>query len=278
MDYIEIDCHVLPPRFSEIVIAEFAEYGFESFAENAEGFQGYIPVKSFSENTFLKLDIFKNKEIRINYTIKTIPDENWNAVWESNFEPVSVGSECYIRAPFHPEKKDIRYDIIIEPKMSFGTGHHETTHMMTQLLLQLDVKGKTVLDMGCGTGILAILARKMQAAKVIAIDYDEWAYRNSKENVIKNNVPEIEVILGDASTLLLSEDRYDLIIANINRNILLNDIPVYAEVIKNKGLLTMSGFYLDDLEMINQMALKHGLQFIRNLSLNNWCASLYQKD
>jgi ribosomal protein L11 methyltransferase len=277
MDYTEITCHVFPPRFSEIVIAEFAEYGFESFAENADGFQGYIPVKTFSEETFLKLGVFQNKEIRINFTIKTIPDENWNAVWESNFEPVSVGSECYIRAPFHPEKKDVRYEIIIEPKMSFGTGHHETTHLMVQLLLQLDVKGKTVLDMGCGTGILAILARKMQAAKVVAIDNDEWAYNNTKENIIKNNVPEIDVIMGDVSSLL-PEMQFDLIIANINRNILLNDIPSYAKVLKNKGILTMSGFYLDDLEIINRIAQKHGLQFIRNLSLNNWCASLYQKE
>jgi ribosomal protein L11 methyltransferase len=277
MDYIEIDCHVFPLRYSDIVIAEFAEYGFESFAENADGFQGYITATSFSEKTFLKLNVFKNKEIRINYSKKIIPDENWNAVWESNFEPVSIGSECYIRAPFHPDKKDVLYDIIIEPKMSFGTGHHETTHMMAQLLLQLDVKGKTILDMGCGTGILAILASKMQAAKVVAIDYDEWAYNNTKENIIKNNVPEIEVILGDASSLL-PEMQFDLIIANINRNILLNDIPAYIDVIKNKGQLTLSGFYLDDLEIINRKTQQHGLKFVRNLSLNNWCASLYHKD
>jgi len=276
MDYIELDCRVFPPRFSDIVIAQFAEYGFESFVEDENGFQGYIPANRFSGNTFMALDIFQNKEIRITYTLKTIPDENWNAVWESNFEPVSIGRECYIRAPFHPEKKEVRYEIIIEPKMSFGTGHHETTHMMAQLLLELDVKGKTVLDMGCGTGILAILARKMQAAKVTAIDNEEWAYNNCKENILKNNVPEIEVFLGDAS--LLKDQQFDLVIANINRNILLNDIPAYAKVMKNKSLLALSGFYLADLEMISQKAGENGLQFLRNVTLNDWCASLYQKE
>ncbi len=275
MDYTEINCQVFPPRFIEIVIAEFAEYGFESFAENAQGFQGYIPANKFSAETFSTLSIFRNKEVKINYSVKLIPDENWNAVWESNFEPVSIGNECYIRAPFHAEKQGVKYEIIIEPKMSFGTGHHETTHMMAQLLLELDVKGKTVLDMGCGTGVLAILARKMQAAKVTAIDNDEWAYNNSQENIIKNNVPEIEVLLGDAD--LLTDQQFDLVIANINRNILLNDIPVYSTVIKSKGLLTLSGFYLEDLPIINETTEKQGLQFIRNLCVNNWCASLYQK-
>jgi ribosomal protein L11 methyltransferase len=275
MDYIEIDCQVFPPRYIEIVIAEFAEYGFESFAENDNGFQGYIPVNRFSGDTLMALDIFQNKEIRITFTIRTIPDENWNAVWESNFEPVSIGNECYIRAPFHPEKKGIKYEIIIEPKMSFGTGHHETTHMMVQLLLEQDVMGKTLLDMGCGTGILAILARKMLAAKVVAIDNDEWAFNNSKENIIKNNVPEIEVLFGDAG--LLKGQQFDLVIANINRNILLNDIPVYTEIIKKNGILALSGFYLSDLETIYRRADEFGMKFIRNLSINNWCASLYRK-
>jgi ribosomal protein L11 methyltransferase len=276
MDYIEVDCRIFPPRYAEIVMAEFAEYGFESFAENTQGFQAYIAANLFSEETFAELDIFQNKEIKINYSFKTIPDENWNAVWESNFEPVSIGDDCYIRAPFHPEKNGVRYEIIIEPKMSFGTGHHETTHMMAQLLLEMDVEGKTVLDMGCGTGIIAILAHKMKAAKVVAIDNDEWAFNNAKENIIKNHVPEIEVLMGDAS--LLKGYQFDLVIANINRNILLNDIPRYTSVLKPGGLLSLSGFYLDDLEIITAKAKECGLLFIRNLSMNNWCASLYRKE
>jgi ribosomal protein L11 methyltransferase len=276
MDYVEVDCRIFPPRYAEIVMAEFAEYGFESFAENDQGFQAYIPANMFSAETFSALEIFQNKEIKINFSIKTIPDENWNAVWESNFEPVSLGDDCYIRAPFHPEKPSVRYEIIIEPKMSFGTGHHETTHMMAQLLLEMEVEGKTVLDMGCGTGILAILAHKMKAAKVVAIDNDDWAYNNAKENVIKNNVPEIEVLMGDAS--LLTGHQFDLVIANINRNILLNDMPRYVSVLKPEGLLAMSGFYMEDLEIITAKAKECGLTFVRNLSMNNWCASLYRKE
>jgi len=276
MDYIEVDCRIFPPRYAEIVMAEFAEYGFESFADNDQGFQGYIPANLFSEDTFSGLDIFQNKEIKINFSLKTIPDENWNAVWESNFEPVSIGDTCYIRAPYHPEKAGVRYEIIIEPKMSFGTGHHETTHLMAQLLLEMELAGKTVLDMGCGTGILAILAGKKKASKVVAIDNDEWAFNNAKENIIKNHVPEIEVLMGDAS--LLKVYQFDLVIANINRNILLNDIPTYATAIKPRGLLAMSGFYMDDLEIITAKAKECGLPFISNLSMNNWCASLYRKE
>lgn len=275
MDYIEINCEIFPPRFIEIVIAEFADFGFESFVENNTGFQGYIQTNNFSEKQLLELPIFKNKEIKINYSAKLIPDENWNAVWESNFEPVVIGNDCHIRAPFHPEKNGIKYEIIIEPKMSFGTGHHETTHMMARMLLEMDVKDKTILDMGCGTGILAILACKMNAAKVIAIDNDEWAFNNSRENIVKNNVPDAEVYMGDAQ--LLEKQRFDIIFANINRNILLNDIPAYSKVLLNDGFLALSGFYMDDLNTINKKSEAFDLKFIRNLEMNNWCAALYQK-
>jgi ribosomal protein L11 methyltransferase len=276
MDYIELKCEIFPARYIEIVMAEFADYGFESFMESESGFDAYIPINKFSESTFSGLGIFDNKEIKINYSRTTIPDQNWNAVWESNFEPVSIGNDCYIRAPFHPEKHNIRYEIIIEPKMSFGTGHHETTHMMAELLLEQFVKAKTFLDMGCGTGILAILAKKMGADKVVAIDNDEWAFNNSKENIIRNHVPDIVVLLGDVR--LLGEKEFDIVFANINRNILLNDIAHYAEVIPKDGILALSGFYLNDLETINQRTEQYKLKQLRYLTMNNWCASLYRKD
>jgi ribosomal protein L11 methyltransferase len=276
MDYIELKCEIFPPRFIEIVIAELADYGFESFVENDNGFEAYIPVNCFNEEAFSKTGVFQNKDIKINYSKKIIPGQNWNAVWESNFEPVLMGEECYIRAPFHPVKEGIKYEIVIEPKMSFGTGHHETTHMMAQLLLEQDVEGKSLLDMGCGTGILAILARKMKASKVTAIDNDEWAYNNSKENVVRNNVPDVEVQLGDAD--LIAGKKFDIVFANINRNILLEDIPAYSEVLMDGGILALSGFYLSDLETINQRTEQYKLKFIRYVTMHDWCASLYRKE
>ena len=275
MDYLELNCKVFPPRHNEIVVATFADYGFESFVENPDGFLGYIPANKFSKETFHSLDIFQNKEIKINYSLHTIPDQNWNEVWESNFEPVLIGNDCYIRAPFHPAIEGIKYEIIIEPKMSFGTGHHETTHMMAQLLLEMDVKSKTLLDMGCGTGILAILAAKMGANNITAIDNDEWAYNNTKENIIKNNTPDIEVLSGDAT--LLSVQKFDIILANINRNILLNDIPAYSKAINNNGIMALSGFYHDDLGAIIHHAEQYEFKYLSCQTMNNWCASLFQK-
>ncbi|HPS85064.1 MAG TPA: 50S ribosomal protein L11 methyltransferase, partial [Bacteroidales bacterium] len=196
MKYLELNCEVFPRRFIEIVIAAFSDFGFESFVENERGFSAYIPEKLFNQDNFDALGIFSNKQIKINYSLLEIPDQNWNAVWESNFEPVLIGRDCYIRAPFHPEIPDIRFEIIIEPKMSFGTGHHETTHMMVQLLLEQDVQQKSILDMGCGTAVLAILAKKMGAAEVFAIDNDEWAYKNAIENTEKNHVAGIKVLYG----------------------------------------------------------------------------------
>lgn len=275
MNYLELNCEVFPPRYTEIVIATLSEYGFESFAETDRGFLAYIPETSFNTETFEALDIFSNKEIRINYSLNKIPEQNWNAVWESNFEPVQIGNECYIRAPFHPEIPGIRYEIIIEPKMSFGTGHHETTHMMVQLLLEQDVHEKEVLDMGCGTAVLAILAKKMGASKILAIDNDEWAYNNSIENIEKNHAAEIEVLLGDATAI--GQRNFNLILANINRNVLLRDIPAYASVLKKGGTLLLSGFYEADVSMINQKAAQCGLQHVRYITMNSWCASVYTK-
>ncbi|HNW89250.1 MAG TPA: 50S ribosomal protein L11 methyltransferase [Bacteroidales bacterium] len=276
MNYLELNCKIFPPRFAEIVMAAMSDYGFESFAETDKGFSAYIPEKDFDTGTFEALEIFRNKEIRIKYLIKKIPDQNWNALWESNFEAVQIGNECYIRAPFHPVLPGIRYEIIIEPKMSFGTGHHETTHQMVQLLLEQDVPGKEVLDMGCGTAVLAILAKKMGALKVLAIDNEEWAYNNSMENIERNQTPEIEVLLGDAATI--GDRQFDLILANINRNVLLSDIPCYASALRKGGTLMLSGFYEADLSLINQKSGQCKLELDRYVTMNSWCASVYTKE
>jgi len=275
MNYIELDCKVFPQRFIEIVMAEFSEFGFESFVENDNGFQGYIPEKDFDETKLRQLSAFENKEIKINYGIHKIADQNWNAVWESDFEPVEIEKLCYIRAPFHPQKIGYKYEIIIEPEMSFGTGHHETTHLMAKLLLEQDVAGKNLLDMGCGTAILAILAHKIGAKHILAVDNDEWAFNNARANIIKNFAPEIEVQLGDAT--LLHGQRFDIVLANINRNILLGDIPEYASVIKQGGKLLLSGFYESDLPLINEKTAQFGLQYERYVTMHNWCASVYIK-
>ena len=250
MNYLELNCIVFPPRFSEIVIALLSDYGFESFADTEKGFSAYIPEKNFDIATFEALEIFSNKEIRITYALNKIPEQNWNAIWETNFEPVLIGSECYIRAPFHPVLAGIRYEIIIEPKMSFGTGHHETTHMMSVLLMEQNVCGKDVLDMGCGTAVLAILAKKMGASEVMAVDNDEWAFSNAIENIERNHVSEIRVMHGDAA--LIGAQQFDLILANINRNVLLSDIPAYASALKKGGTLLLSGFYESDVLQITK--------------------------
>ncbi|MCB0445224.1 MAG: 50S ribosomal protein L11 methyltransferase, partial [Gelidibacter sp.] len=189
--------------------------------------------------------------------------------WEKNFNPIIVDNVCSVRAPFHP-KPDTKYDIIIEPKMSFGTGHHETTHMMIQHILKNDFKNKSVLDMGCGTGVLAILAEIKGAKPIDAIDYDHWCYLNSIENVERNNCKHITVIEGDASAL--SGKKYDTIIANINRNILLNDMASYAKCLHPNGTLFLSGFYKDDIAVIEETCNKHLLKHVETLEKNNWVA------
>jgi ribosomal protein L11 methyltransferase len=187
---------------------------------------------------------------------------------------VVIAGRCYVRAPFHPSKKEYEYELVIEPKMSFGTAHHETTSMIIQLMLELDLKGKTMLDMGCGTGILAILAHKQGAIDIVAIDNDEWAIENTKENIVKNNTV-IKAMPGDAKTI--TGMKFDIVLANINRNILLNDIPIYAKSINEKGQLLLSGFYENDLPVIRKRAEESGLCYQKHLINNDWVAVLFAK-
>jgi ribosomal protein L11 methyltransferase len=201
-----------------------------------------------------------------------IEQENWNATWEQNFNPILVGGVCAVRAPFH-EKTEVAYDIVIEPKMSFGTGHHETTHMMLQHILDHDFWGKAVLDMGSGTGVLAILAEKKGAKAVDAVDFDNWCYLNALENVERNNCKNIRVYEGDAA--LLKGKKYDIILANINRNILLEDLPHYVKCLNTNGLLFLSGFYKEDIIAISAKCGELGLKFEKNLEKNNWVAVKY---
>ena len=218
MNYIEISFNIQPQNpFQDILIAELAEIGFESFEETDNGVLAYIQEPLFDKLKLQELAILHNDFVKIEYNYKSIPAQNWNALWESNYDSVLIDDRCYIRAPFHPTNPEVEFEILIEPQMSFGTAHHETTANMMSLLLQEDVNGKSVLDMGCGTAVLAVLAHKKGASSVCAIDNDEWAYKNALDNVIKNNAKEISVHMGDAG--LLTDKKFDVIFANINKNI-----------------------------------------------------------
>ncbi|SEB77559.1 [LSU ribosomal protein L11P]-lysine N-methyltransferase [Tenacibaculum sp. MAR_2009_124] len=259
---------------TEILIAELGSIGFESFVENETGVVAYIQNNDWNENMLDDIFVLNSKEFDIEYSHKEIEQTNWNAEWEKNFKPIRVENKVSVRAPFH-ENPNLEFDIVIEPKMSFGTGHHETTYMMLQHLLDLDVSDKKVLDMGCGTGILAIFVEMKGAKPIDAIDIDTWCYTNSLENVERNNCNNISVFEGDS--LLLKDRKYDLIIANINRNILLNDMAVYTDCLKENGTLLLSGFYQEDISIIDDEVKKHKLLLIKTIERNNWVALRYQK-
>ena len=273
--YIEYNFKVIPKEpAAEILIAELGAVGFESFVENEDGVTAYIQKEEWNSNILDTIFVLNSDEFSIEYNQNEVEQTNWNAEWEKNFTPIEVDEIVSIRAPFH-ENPNLKYDIVIEPKMSFGTGHHETTHMMVQYLLQLDLNNKQTLDMGCGTGILAIFAEMKGAKPIDAIDIDNWCYENSIENVTRNNCHHISVFEGDSS--LLINKKYDLIIANINRNILLMDMKVYANCLNEKGILLLSGFYEEDIPIIDAEVSKYNLKLESFIQRNNWVALKYNK-
>jgi len=272
--YIEYNFTVDPHKpGTEILIAELDLAGFESFMETNAGVRSYIQKKEWKEEILESIHILSSSEFSIGYTHKEIEPVNWNAAWEKNFDPIEVNDICVVRAPFHTPY-NVPYEIIIEPKMSFGTGHHETTFIMLQYLLENDLEGKTVLDMGCGTSVLAILAEMKGASRIDAIDIDEWCVENSKENIVRNNCHRLNVQLGDAS-ILPSEETYETIIANINTNILLNDLPTYISALKKGGDIYLSGFYKKDLPAITSKCNNLGLTFVSSKLKNEWIAAKF---
>jgi len=268
---------VVEPRdpATEILIAELGYAGFESFVENETGVIAYIQKEDCSDDILENIFVLNSNEFSIEYKKEEIEQVNWNSEWEKNFSPIQVEDKVSIRAPFH-ENPNLEYDIIIEPKMSFGTGHHETTHMMVQHLLDIEVKGKKTLDMGCGTGILAIFAEMKGAMPIDAIDIDNWCYLNTIENVERNNCTKITSYEGDAS--LLEGKKYDLIIANINRNILLIDLEIYASCLTNGGTLLLSGFYAEDIPLLDEKASAEGLNLQNEKKRNKWVSLRYLKN
>lgn len=259
---------------AEILIAQLGMVGFESFVENEHGVTAYIQENDWFENILDNIQILNSKEFEISYVKETIEQTNWNSEWEKNFNPIQVDNLVSIRAPFH-ENPNLDYDIIIEPKMSFGTGHHETTHMMIQQLLAMDLNNKKVLDMGCGTGILAIFSEMKGASQIDAIDIDNWCYENSIENVSRNNCKNISVFEGDAT--LLKNQKYDIIIANINRNILLKDMEAYINCLDNNGAILLSGFYKEDVQVIDNAVKQYNLTLDKIIERNNWVSLKYVK-
>jgi ribosomal protein L11 methyltransferase len=273
--YISYTFKVSPKEpATEILIAELGEVGFESFVENEEGVEAFIQKNDWNAQVLDDIYVLKSGEFQISFEMREIEQTNWNIEWEKNFNPIQVDGLVSIRAPFH-ENPNLKYDIVIEPKMSFGTGHHETTHMMVQHLLDLNVAGKKVLDMGCGTGILAIFAEMKGAKPIDAIDIDNWCYQNSLENVERNHCKHIAVYEGDAS--LLKNKKYEVIIANINRNILLNDMHIYASSLNENGVILLSGFYKEDIPVIDTEVSKYGLKLDKQIERNNWVALKYVK-
>ncbi|OEY72091.1 50S ribosomal protein L11 methyltransferase [Salegentibacter salarius] len=269
-NYLEFKFKIEPLQpASEILVAELGYLGFESFVEEEDGITAYIPAEEYEDDLLAGVHILQSEDFEITYSKGEIEQVNWNEEWEKNFNPIMVNDICSVRAPFHPEP-DVEYDIVIEPKMSFGTGHHATTHMMIQHILKNDWNDKAVLDMGCGTGVLAILASLKGAKFVDAIDIDNWCYQNTMENVGRNDCDNINVEEGGAE--LLQDRKYDMILANINRNILLRDLPIYVDCLNKGGDLFLSGFYEEDIPVIKEACIKLGLTYIEHFESSNWVA------
>lgn len=278
MKYTELTCKINNEDESDILVAYLAQYDYESFVnDEPTELKAYIKTELFDENIVLQLQEALKDNINFTYSFADCPEENWNQKWEESYQPVLIDGKCYIRAPFHLDLESVEYDIIIQPKMSFGTAHHETTSQIISELMTLNCKDKTVLDMGCGTGVLAILATKMGAKLVWAIDNDEWAYENTLENIERNNVEKtVKAFLGDAS--LLNDIEFDIVIANINRNILLEDMKSYVGVLKKDGIILFSGFYEVDLQIIKECAERYGLKFLSSRSENAWVVAKFVKN
>jgi ribosomal protein L11 methyltransferase len=276
MRYIEINCSIHPVETgNEIAVAMLADMGCDSFVETENGILAYIQKEIFDEHELNTLfSGMSDCHFTVSYLWKEIEEQNWNTVWESNYDPVLIDGKCYIRAPFHSCRKEVEYEIVIEPKMSFGTAHHPTTSQMISYILEENCKDKTVLDMGSGTGVLAILAVMRGAKTATAIDNDEWAYENCLENVEKNAVSNIEVILGNADNIT---KKYDIVLANINRNILLQDMEKYVDALNENGILLLSGFYPDDLSVLKDESGKYNLVFDSCKEKENWVAVKFRK-
>lgn len=273
-NYLEFNFKIEPLQpWNEILMAELIEIGFDSFTEEHDGILAYIQKDLFKEEDLKALHLLQNPDIKISYTFQEMPNINWNEEWEKNFSPINIEDKVSIRAEFH-ENQNLPHEIIIQPKMSFGTGHHATTYLMIQQMLDLDFQNKSVLDMGCGTSVLAIFAKQQGAGKTVAIDIDEWSVENSIENAARNNV-ELEISQGTAENL--GAENFDIILANINRNILISDILTYVSVLNEGGKLLLSGLCFFDVDDILEVCTAQKLTLKKKLQREEWVSLLLEK-
>ena len=279
MNYVEVNFNIelTEDYYRDILANELAEVGFDMFEETENGLKAYIREDMFDEAVLKQLiEQSANFLIITQYQIQVIPHQNWNSVWESNFEPLLIDDRCYVRATFHQSNPHCEYEIVIDPKMAFGTGHHQTTSMMMRYLLEMDVHDKKVLDMGCGTGILAILSRKLGAKEVVAIDNDKVCYQSVIENLQLNKITQVRAFCGSKESI--PNENFEIVLANINRNILLDQVERYAEVLVSGGLLVMSGFYEDtDLSILKEVPASLGLVYMNHKTDKNWAAAMFKK-
>lgn len=261
----------------EILIAELAELGYESFVEQEGCLQAYILSENFDEKALQELIESYQDHFRVSWSWQELKKQNWNEEWERNYPPVEIANKVRVRAIFHEPKPEFAYEILITPKMSFGTGHHETTSLMIENQLAINHQGKSVLDAGCGTGVLAIMAYFLGASSIKAFDIDEWAVENARENVNLNECDGIEVLQGSMEQIN-PQEKFDILLANINRNVLLADMPLYARSLQEKGFLVLSGFYETDVEDILQAVEKEGISFVSQKTKNKWVSMICQKN
>jgi len=274
MNYVQYTFQVDPPTpGSEILIALIADLGFESFETTDTGFLAYLPASIDPDTALSELQF---DDFKFTYAKKNIERINWNEEWEKNFDPVIVSEDCVIRAPFHKLDKKYPFEIVIMPKMSFGTGHHDTTRLVCKNMMEYTFHGKRVLDMGCGTGVLAILAKLLGAKEVLGIDIDDWSVENAIENCVDNNFSDINIAKGDAS-LLVKERPFDIILANINKNILKEDVPVYSQFLKPDGLLFLSGFFTTDCPELTDLGQRNNLKLRKQENSNEWAVLVFDK-
>jgi ribosomal protein L11 methyltransferase len=272
--YLEFNFKIKPLQpWNEILMAELIEIGFDSFTEEYDGILGYIQKDLFKEEDLKNIYLLQNEEVEISYTYQEMPNINWNEEWEKNFSPINVEDKVLIRAEFHESNPNM-HEIVIQPKMSFGTGHHPTTHLMIQQMLDMDLENKKVLDMGCGTSVLAIFAKQKGAGRTVAIDIDEWSVENSKENAERNQV-ELDIELGTADNL--GKEKFEIILANINRNILISDIPTYVSVLEDGGKLLLSGLCFFDVDDILEVCTEQNLKLEKKIQREEWVSLLLSK-